>query len=209
VTAVAIEAGDQVGANLVAIEVVDTSIAEVDGVIDEIDVLFVQIGTQAVVTMDALEGQNLRGVVSSIAATAATQSGVVSFPIKVQVEAPQGVQLREGLSATVSVVIRVTSDALLVPSLAVGGSFLQPTLQVLSDGQIVETPVTLGDSDDFFVVVEEGLGEGDRVVVESADGPASPFGDFAGGQANTFRQLFGAGFGRGGGGGGQGGGGGR
>ncbi len=209
VTALAIEAGDQVGVNLVAIEVVDTSIAEVDGVIDEIDVLFVRIGTQAVVTMDALEGQRLRGVVSSIAATGTTQAGVVSFPIRVQVEAPQGVQLREGLSAAASVVIRVTSDALLVPSLAVGGSFLQPTVQVLSDGEIAERPVTLGDSDDFLVVVEDGVAEGDLVVVESADGAASPFGNFAAGQANTFRQLFGAGFGRGGGGAAQRGGGGQ
>ena len=89
-------------------------------------------------------------------------------------------------------------------------------MQLLSDGKIAERPVTLGDSDDFFVVIRDGLDEGDLVVVESADGDVSPFGNFTGGQAGTFRQLFGAGFTRGGGGGGgqpggggQGGGGGR
>ena len=35
------------------------------------------------------------------------------------------------------------------------------------DGQIVETPVTLGASDDFWTVVTEGVKEGDRIVMKT------------------------------------------
>ena len=174
-----------------AVEIVDTSVAEIDGVVDEIDVLFLNVGAQAAVTMDALLGQTLAGEVSSIETTGSTQGGVVSFPVRVRVEAPAGVDLREGLSAAASVVLRETTDALLVPSAAIGGTFLQPTVLVHRDGAIVEQPVTLGDGDDFNVVVTNGLNEGDTVVVETAGGDLGIFGAlFGGGQG--LRQIFGA-----------------
>ena len=130
VETVNIEAGGAVTLTGFAFEIVDTAVAEVDGVVDEIDVLFLNVGAEAAVTMDALLGQTLAGVVSSIETTGSTTGGVVSFPVRVRVEAPPGVDLREGLSAAASVVLRETTDALLVPSAAIGGSFLQPTVLV-------------------------------------------------------------------------------
>ena len=184
------EAGDTVTPMAFAVEIVDTSVAEVDGVVDEIDVLFLNVGAEAVVTMDALLDQTLAGEVSSIETTGRTTGGVVSFPVRVRVEAPPGVDLREGLSAAASVVLRETTDALLVPSAAIGGSFLQPTVLVQRDGAITEQPVSLGDGDDFNVVVLAGLNEGDAVVVESTGGDLGIFGAlFGGGQ--RLRQFIG------------------
>jgi multidrug efflux pump subunit AcrA (membrane-fusion protein) len=184
------EAGDTVTPMAFAVEIVDTSVAEVDGVVDEIGVLFLNVGAEAVVTMDALLDQTLAGEVSSIETTGRTTGGVVSFPVRVRVEAPPGVDLREGLSASASVVLRETTDALLVPSAAIGGSFLQPTVLVQRDGAITEQPVSLGDGDDFNVVVLAGLNEGDAVVVESTGGDLGIFGAlFGGGQ--RLRQFIG------------------
>ena len=190
VETVNIEAGGAVTLTGFAFEIVDTSVAEVDGVVDEIDVLFLNVGAEAAVTMDALLGQTLAGVVSSIETTGSTTGGVVSFPVRVRVEAPPGVELREGLSAAASVVLRETTDALLVPSAAIGGSFLQPTVLVQRDGAVTEQPVSLGDGDDFNVVVLDGLNEGDTVVVESAGGDFGIFGAFFGG-GQGLRQIFG------------------
>ena len=201
VETVNVEVGDAVTPMGFAAEIVDTSVAEIDGVVDEIDVLFLNVGAEASVTMDALLGQTLAGVVSSIETTGSTQGGVVSFPVRVRVEAPPGVDLREGLSAAASVVLRETTDALLVPSAAIGGTFLQPTVLVERDGAVAEQPVSLGDGDDFNVVVLDGLNEGDTVVVESTGGDLGIFGAlFGGGQG--LRQIF-AGQGRPPGGGGQ------
>ncbi len=190
VETVNIEAGGAVTLTGFAFEIVDTAVAEVDGVVDEIDVLFLSVGAEAAVTMDALLGQTLAGVVSSIETTGSTTGGVVSFPVRVRVEAPPGVDLREGLSAAASVVLRETTDALLVPSAAIGGSFLQPTVLVQRDGAVTEQPVSLGDGDDFNVVVLDGLNEGDTVVVETAGGDFGIFGAFFGG-GQGLRQIFG------------------
>ena len=190
VETVNIEAGGAVTLTDFAFEIVDTAVAEVDGVVDEIDVLFLNVGAEAAVTMDALLGQTLAGVVSSIETTGSTTGGVVSFPVRVRVEAPPGVDLREGLSAAASVVLRETTDALLVPSAAIGGNFLKPTVLVQRDGAVTEQPVSLGDGDDFNVVVLDGLNEGDTVVVESAGGDFGIFGAFFGG-GQGLRQIFG------------------
>ena len=69
---------------------------------------------------------------------------------------------------------------------------------------IVDRPVTLGNSDDFWVVIAQGVTENEQVVLEVRD--AATFG--FGGGFGAIRQLGGgfAGRGRGGGGGGGGGG---
>ena len=63
----------------------------------------------------------------------------------------------------------------------------------------VAVPVVIGDSDDVLVVVQEGLSEGDAVVVETTGSAASQFGiGFGGAQGQAFRQIIGGGFRRGG-----------
>ena len=70
VSVVNVEAGQAVNRDAPAIEIVDPTVIEVDGIVDEVDVLFVQVVARAEVTMDALPGQVLEGTVSSVALTA-------------------------------------------------------------------------------------------------------------------------------------------
>ena len=193
VSEIGIEVGQQVNGNTVAIEILDQTVVEVNGVVDEIDVLFVREGASASVTMDALPGQVLDGVVSEIAAAANNQQGVVSYPISVRVEAPPGLSLPEGLNAVASVVIREDRGVLLVPLDALYGSFEQPIIRIMNNGLVEERPVSLGNSDDFWVVVEDGIVEGDLVVMQSQEASTGGSG-FA-----ALRGQFG-GFGGGGGG---------
>ena len=159
--------GQPVNANTAAIEVLDQTVVEINGVVDEIDVLFVREGASASVTMDALPGQVLSGVVSEIAAAADNQQGVVSYPISIRVEDPPGLSLPEGLSAVASVVIREDRGVLLVPLDALYGSFEQPIVRIMNNGLVEERPVSLGNSDDFWIVVEAGIAEGDMVIMQS------------------------------------------
>jgi len=167
VSLVNVEEGQAVNGNTAAFEVVDPTVLEVDGIVDEIDVLFVQVGAQAAVTLDALPGQTLAGSVSSVAATGNNQNGVVTYPISIRVEVPQGVSLREGLTAVAAVIIREEQNVLLVPLQSIRGSVAQPTVLVLEDGNLVDRPVTLGSNDDFWVVIEAGLVPGEQVVIET------------------------------------------
>ena len=164
---------------------VDESVVEVQGMVDEIDVLFVREGQPVSVTMDALPGRTLSGVVSNIAAVADGQeglvfgeratTGIVRYAINIRVETPPGLSLPEGLSALASVAIREDRGVLLVPLDAVYGSFDQPLLRVKNNGAFEERPVTLGNSGDFWVVVESGVSEGDVIRMEYRD-PSEGFG---------------------------------
>ena len=179
---VAVEAGDPLGPAGRVLEIVDPSVVQVEGAVDEIDILSIAEGAQAVVVMDALAGQALTGAIDSIGTGALNQQGVVSYPVSVLVDVPGGLELFEGLSAAASIVVSETPDALLIPTAAVGGSFLQPTVRLSTDGAVEERPVTLGDSDDFWVAVTSGLEKGDQVLMRTPEaGGFFGFGGFPGG----------------------------
>ncbi|MDP6300671.1 MAG: efflux RND transporter periplasmic adaptor subunit [SAR202 cluster bacterium] len=200
VSAINVELGQSVNANSPVMEIVDTSVVEVDGIVDEIDVLFVQLGSTALVTMDALPGQFLPGNVSYIATEARTQQGVVSYPVRIRVTPPEGFELPEGLSAVASVVIREDRNVLMVPIQSLYGSFDEPSVKVMSDGNVVDRQVVLGNSDDFWTVVLDGLIEGDTVIMESQETQNDRF-QFGGGDFRRIQAGFvapGGGFGGGG-----------
>ena len=189
VSAVGVEVGEAVNGGTAIVEIVDPRIVELDGIVDEIDVLFIRNGAAASVTMDALPGQVLQGSVSAVASAAQNQQGVVRYPILIRLAPPDGVQLPEGLSALASVVIREDNDVLLVPLQSLRGSFDQPAVQVMLDGRLEERAVTLGNSDDFWVVVESGLVEGDMVVMEAESASTGSF--FGGGSFRRSSGQFG------------------
>ncbi len=191
-----LETGQTINANTPVIEIVDPTIVEVDGIVDEIDVLFVRDGARAQVTMDALPGRVLEGTVSTIASAAQNQQGVVSYPIGIQVQLPGDTRLVEGLSATASIVLREETDVLLVPLQAVYGTFDQPLLRVMSNGTVNERAVSLGNSDDFWVVVLEGVREREQVALETTEASDDPFAQIR----QRIQAGGGGGFGGGGGG---------
>ena len=190
VVAVYIEVDQQVNANTQAIEIADPSTVEVSGTVDEIDVLFLQEGARAFVSLEALGSQALPGTVASIAGIGTSQQGVVTYPVTIRLDTSESGQLPEGLSATAQVVIREQTDAILVPLQALYGSVQAPTVRVVSGSDVVERQVALGISDDFWVVVEEGLDDGEMIVMEVVGSSTSQFG----GIGATFRAV-GGGFG--------------
>ena len=190
VTEISAGVGDSVNPNTSIVTVVDPTVIEMEGAVDEIDVLYVQIGASANVTMDALPGEVLPGTVSYVASDAVSQQGVVTYDVSIRVEAPPGIELRSGLTAIAELVLRSEPNVLIVPLQALRGSFNQPTVLVSANGVLTERAVSTGSSDDFWVVVVEGLNEGELIVMEGIEG-GSDFG-FGG-----FRGIPGAGFGGG------------
>ena len=163
-----VEEGDEVERHTNIMVVVDTSVVELDGGVDEIDVLETQVGAKASVEVDALPDQAIVGEVSSIAAEPSSeqgQGGIVSYPVTIRLTVPDGVDLPSGLSAVASITVSEERDVLLVPLDALRGAFDSPTLNVvMPGGEIVETPVTLGNSDEFLTVVTNGVEEGDMIT---------------------------------------------
>ncbi|MDA1278612.1 MAG: efflux RND transporter periplasmic adaptor subunit [Chloroflexi bacterium] len=199
VTSISVDIGDPVNRTTQTIDIIDPSIVQVDATVDEIDVLLLKLGDRVSVALDALPDRTLVGTVAEIG-EGVNQQGVIQFPLSIDLEPPDGIELIEGLSATATIVINQIDDALLIPLQSVGGSFNQATVDVVDGNSFVTTPVTLGASDGFWVVVESGLSEGQQVlmtVAETVDPFQQLFG--AGGTAIRIPGGFGAAGGRGGG----------
>jgi hypothetical protein len=157
--------------------------------VDQVDILSIQVGAEASVSVDALPGQQLFGTVTDIGPASIAGAGSVSFPVTVTVEVPQGALLLEGLSATAQVITSARAGVLLVPAAAIGGSFTSPSVQVLRGGSLETVPVTLDGGNETFAVIASGLSEGDIVSFTLPD---------INEQTNPF-DVFRAGFGGGGG----------
>jgi RND family efflux transporter MFP subunit len=205
VTSISVSLGDPVNRNTATIDILDPSVVTVEGSIDEIDVLSLRLGDVVSVTLDALPDQVLEGVIDEIG-DGVNQQGVIEFPLIITLTPPEDVELIEGLSATATIVLNRIDNALLIPLQAVGGGFDQPTVDVVSADGFVTTNVSLGASDDFWVIVESGLSEGQEVLMAVADEAMDPFQQFFGRGAGGGAIRIPAG-GGGGGRGGQGGGG--
>ena len=201
---VSMEAGDRLseqgGQQTPSITILDPSVVEVDGSVDEIDVLAVSVGMPVAVSLSALEGQTLTGEIVEIGAASSGQTGVVTFPVTVRLDVPAGLTLRDGLSAVSEIVLAQYPNELLIPTSSVSGSIISPVVRVSVDGVVEERQVALGPSDDFWVVVIDGLSEGEQVVMPepaaAAQGGGGAFGAVFGGGT---RRLRGGGGGGGGG----------
>ncbi|MCY4624315.1 MAG: HlyD family efflux transporter periplasmic adaptor subunit [Chloroflexi bacterium] len=201
VSAVFAEAGNTVNANnfgSAVLEIVDTSVAEVDARLDEIDVLNVQVGAEVIVELDGLPGAGLPGVVREISTTGENQQGVVTYPIQITMRTPPLLQLREGLSATATIVLQQELDVLLIPASSIAGTIAQPTVLVDVGGEVAERAVTLGTSDGFWVVVTDGINEGESIVSTGGGADAPNFATIRTPQLGGLGGLGGAGLGQGG-----------
>jgi len=178
ISVISAEVGDRVGVNAPIVEVVDPSVVEMDGIVDEVDILLLTEGQAATVTVDALPDRTLDGFVSEINPTATIQQGVVTYPVRVQIEMPRGLDLKDGLSAVADLVLEQQLDVLLLPQGAIFGSFQEPTVKVETNEGILERPVVLGASDDFWTEVITGVTAGEMVVMKVSAAADDPYGTF-------------------------------
>ena len=190
ISTVMAEEGEIASEGAVMVEIADASIVAVSGTVDEVDVLFLQVGDTATIELEALGDEKLVGRISDIAAFGESHQGVVTYPVTIQTEQPSDTQLPEGLSAVAEIVIREQKNKLLVPIQALFGSVNEPILLISNpDGTLEPRKVSLGISDDFWTVVEGGVTEGETVLMTVVGADTSQFGGFRG--VRTFTSVSG------------------
>jgi HlyD family secretion protein len=155
-----------------AVHLVDTSTVEMDGVVDEIDIYKVKVGQEAIITVDALPNEEMKGKVTFISPFGTQTAGVVEFPVKISLE-PTKAELKGGLTATADIIVEKHENVLLVPNRSIKGSPGSYYVEVVIDEEKVTTekrPVTLGAQSDQFSEVISGLNEGEKIIVEATRG---------------------------------------
>lgn len=147
----------------------------------ESDAAGIRPGAQATVTFDALAGTQALGVVVFVDPVATTSNtGLVTYGVRVQVEDPPPA-VREGMTASVAVVIDEKTGVLLVPQGAITGSGERASVLVRGpDGVAVSTPVVVGLQGDNGTELTSGVIEGDVLVIPSAEDLSFPEGGVPG-----------------------------
>ena len=87
---------------------------------------------------------------------------------------PQDLQLREGLTVTVNILVNERKDVLLVPNKAITRKGVETYVHMASpDGVIGERVIMTGISDWQYTEVIDGLSEGEQVLVPQGTTPTS------------------------------------
>jgi len=146
------------------IDLIDTASIHVSAPMDEVDSARIRIGQSVRVTVDSHPGRSFPGRVVRVAPyvlDVEAQNRTVEIEVELD-DAAFATTLLPGTSTDVEVILSAREDALRIPTSALleGGKVL-----VLEAGRLAERTVTPGLRNWDFTEVEQGLREGERIVV--------------------------------------------
>ena len=178
ITDIKFEEGDTITTNNVIINIANPNNVEFTGDVDEVDVLYLKQNLKAIIITDALKDIELDGELFNVASASTVSQGVRSFQVKISVIVPENIKLKDGLSATARVIIKAKYGINLIPIQSLYGTFDNPTVKIINNGEIIEQIITIGDSDAIWVEVLTGINSNDMIVMEV---PNIPTRDIRGG----------------------------
>jgi RND family efflux transporter MFP subunit len=191
VLSVDVEVGEKAQAGLSAVTLADLNDLELTVNVAEVDVSKIQPGQGADISIDALPGQTFSGIVTRIAPSSDSESGVVNYPVTIQLANAGLADVRPGMTAVATILDDDASNAgWLVPTNALRERGGNTMVIVLRDGQPTPIVVTTGASQGEWTVVQSpGLQSGDEVAgsvssflnQDEGSGFGPPRGGFGGG----------------------------
>lgn len=150
----------QAGDSVVTAGLADVHV--VRAIIDQAEVTSVEVGDEARIEIDGIDGV-LAGAVTSISPIPVEGS---DFEVVVSMEEEE--RVLAGMEASVRIVVDTLRDVVLIPTGALGGSESAATVDVLVDGMPETRPITIGLMTPTKVEVTSGLSKGDQLVIGEA-----------------------------------------
>jgi HlyD family secretion protein len=165
ITEANVRQGDNAAANQAAFRIDDLSSLLLDVRVSEVDINRITIGNSVIITFDAIQGVEYRGVVTQVSRVGSINQGIVEFVVTVELEDPDQF-VKPGMTAAVNVVVRRLENVLLVPNRAVRTFEGQRVVYVLRNGSMERVPITLGSTSDVNSEVANGdIQIGDEIVL--------------------------------------------
>lgn len=162
IAAVFIEMGETVGPGTPVAVVVEIDSVEITAGLAEEDVVGVEEGMDARVTVAALGDGAFSGGVSAVGPKARPDTG--TYPVEIHLPNPEGILL-PGMVAKVELESTATRDVIWVPRDAVLRQYGEPILFVVEGSSARRRQVSLGIEEEGEIEVTGGLEPGDEVVV--------------------------------------------
>lgn len=172
------QVGDQVWANQPLLILPDISKMVVDTRVRETDVHKVERNQGVKVRVQAYPDLKLTGVVTLVGTLAQEEKerrGAKFFGVTIQIDGSEP-RLRPGMTAQVEIEVEERPRALFVPLQAVFEKEGRSVCYVVRRGRLQAQDVVTGPSNQDFVVIDKGLGEGDRVALRDPGAPPTDFG---------------------------------
>ena len=139
--------------------------------VDELDVLSIQKGQQAAVTVAAAGDGSYTGVVTAIDPFGTSANGVTKYSVEITL--PESEKILPGMNASVEIVVGRKEGCLLIPEDALhqsgAATFVYTAYDPDSDTYSGEAEVTTGLSDGVRVEITGGLAEGTAVYYRYAE----------------------------------------
>jgi HlyD family secretion protein len=185
VLTVNVSAGDMASPQTSLVKIADTSVWNVETYIDEVDILNVKDGQDALITIDPYPGRDFLGTVSYRGRTLVrTPEGLNSYAMKIRVITPPATVV-DGMSADATVILSTARDVLAVPVESIIGENGKKYVMLVSTNTrnkvvTTKTEIGVGLEGDDYAQVTSGLKAGDIIqrqpVVTTTTTPSgSPF----------------------------------
>jgi multidrug efflux pump subunit AcrA (membrane-fusion protein) len=158
-----------------AVKLVDTGTIKLEGIIDEVDIFSVSAGQKASIIIDAIPETELTGIIKFVSPYGTEDTGVLTFAVTIELD-PTDIVLRDGLTATATIVVEDKKNVLLIPVDAVIDSPMGKIAIVIDEatGEGGPRPIATGAQDYQFAEVISGLEEGEKVIVVDMENLGTP-----------------------------------
>ncbi|MFA4953898.1 MAG: efflux RND transporter periplasmic adaptor subunit [Patescibacteria group bacterium] len=185
VLAVNVSVGDMATPQTSVAKVAQTSAWNVEAYVDEVDILNIKLGQEALVSIDPYPGKEFAGTVSYLGKTLVkTPEGLNAYALKIRLTTPPAT-LVDGMSGDATVILSTASGVLAVPVESLlnesGKKYVMLITTNARDKAVTtKTEVSTGLEGDEYVQVTSGLKAGDRilrqpVVTQTSTSSGSPF----------------------------------
>jgi HlyD family secretion protein len=164
-----VQIGDSVFPTQAFMQIPDTSQMMVETQIREVDIYKVKSGQETIIRVDAYPDLIMKGKVTLLGTLAEGRekegAGGKYFNLQILLEGTDQ-RLRPGMTARVEVLVDEEKEALMVPVEAVFQKGSRKVSYVINNrGKIEEREILTDKSNEDFVVVRNGLSEGERVLL--------------------------------------------
>jgi HlyD family secretion protein len=160
--------GDELSPGAPVFEIIDDSRLRVEASVEEADATRVRVGQPATLTLDALPGRPIAGVLAEVGpAVRKDLKGARTLPIEVEVadvKAATAAGLRSGMSADVEIIVAQKADTVSLPTNVIIGRGAKRTVFVVDEGRARTRTVEVGLSNWDRSEILSGVKLGDEVV---------------------------------------------
>lgn len=162
ITKISVSEGESIDSNSTVFNIADNSSFKIATSVDESEITKVSVGQSVDITVSALN-KEYEGTVTSVDAEGSSSGSSVTFGVEVTLEGDVS-DLYTGMSSEMSIVIKESNNALLVPIQAVKSKGGKYTVSVKSGDETKDVEVEVGIQNSSSVEILSGLKEGDIVV---------------------------------------------